>query len=223
MTSYIIVSFIFTILSIGTYIVAAPSLVIGTIQFSKDSILVPLNINCGGAQIPTSLHSMIGSKVTFEIPKAADLYHFDVLITQAAVKFEPKKYPDGTAVINTVDYLKIDPQDDYLLYELDFIDNQWVIKEKRVPESGKISDKTIIIECYPEWVQDFKGGSVVELPTLFLDNALVDVNQTEEELLDAVIKLELNAFDSKIMNAPMNRRTLTLADQKRIIIIDSMV
>ena len=219
MTSYLLVLLIFGIFSIGTQAVTAPSLIIGTIQFSKDSTVVPININCGGAQIPTSLHTTINSKITFEIPKSSDQYHFDVLVTQEKIEFEPKRYPNGDPVPNTVDYLTINPNSSYLFYEFEFINNGWIITKKGVPGNGRIPDKTIIIECYSEWVDHFEGGSIVELPTLFLNNNITGLSQTENDFKEALIKLELTALDSKIINAPTKQQIVTLADKKLTLII----
>lgn len=219
-TSYKALSLIFTILSTGLTSLAAPSLTIGTIQFSKDSTLVPININCGGTQITTTVYESLMPKITFEIPKATDQWHFDVLITTAKIELQLKQFPYQEEIQNTIDYLKINTQSSYKYYVLDFVNDAWEVTETRLPNSGQIPDRAIIIECYPEWVKDFKGGSAVELPTLFINNAVADLGATEEDFKEALIKLELAALDSNIIHAPMRRQTRTAADKKRILIMD---
>ncbi|HSC24606.1 MAG TPA: hypothetical protein VLB80_00105 [Candidatus Babeliales bacterium] len=222
-TSYHIVSLIFSIISTGSSVFAAPSLLMGTIQFSKDSTLRPININCAGTEIKTTLHETYASKITFEIPKANDQFHFDVLIMYAKIDSQPKKFPNGLEIPNTPDYLKIDIDIPYVYYSIDFINNIWVIAEKKLPENRQIPDRAIIIECYPEWITDFKGGSAVEIPTLFINNAIIGGEEAKEIIEEALIKLELTALDSRIFHKPMHRQTQVAPDKKRILIMDQVV
>jgi len=219
-TSYKALSLIFTILSTASSSLAAPSLLGGTIQYSKNSTLVATKVIYSGTEVVISAHETATPKVTFEIPKGSDQWHFDVLITPATIGYQLKQLPDHAGVHNTVDYLKIDPQASYKYYSLDFIENAWLIEEKQLPENGQIPDKTIIIECYPEWIQDFKGGSAVELPTLYLNNSTAELGATEEDFKEALVKLELTALDSKIINPPVRRKTQTISDKKRVLIMD---
>lgn len=219
-TSYKALSLIFTVISVHSNLLAAPSLIGGTIQFSKNSTLVPLNMNCGGTQITTATHETSLPKITFEIPKATNQTHFEVLITAAKIECQLKQYPDKTEIINTFDYLKIDPQSSYKYYVLDLIDDAWEIKEETLPATGQIPDRAIIIECYPEWINECKGGSTVELPTLYINNA--SERASEESFEEALIKLELTALDSKIIHAPIKRQIQTVSDKKRILIMDTI-
>ncbi|HEX4068519.1 MAG TPA: hypothetical protein VHX42_00315 [Candidatus Babeliales bacterium] len=218
-TSYKALSLIFTTLSINSNL-AAPSLIGGTIQFSKNSTLVPLNMNYSGTQITTATHETSLPKITFEIPKATHQTHFEVLVTAAKIEYQLKQYPDKTEIINTFAYLKINPESSYKYYVLDLIDSAWEIKEETLPESGQIPDRAIIVECYPEWISEFKGGSTVELPTLYVNNATD--RASEENFEEALIKLELTALDSKIIHAPIKRQIQTVADKKRILIMDTI-
>jgi len=221
-TSYKALSLIFAILSTASSALAAPSVLGGTLQFSKNSTLVDINIDFCGAQIATTSHDTAIPKITFEIPKSKDQWHFDVLITSTKIDFQLKQFPDQEVIQNTVDYLKIDPQASYKYYSIDFVDSAWEIEEKKLPETGRIPDRTIIIECYPEWIQDFKGGSEVEFPTLYLNNAIADLGATEEDFKEALVKLELAALDSKIIHSPVRRKTQTIPDKKRVLIMDLM-
>jgi hypothetical protein len=215
-----VVSFLVTVLSINSNLLAAPSLIGGTIQFSKNSTLVPLNMNYSGTQITTTIHETTLPKITFEIPKATHQTHFELLVTAAKIECQLKQYPDKTEIINTFDYLKIDPQSSYKYYVLDLIDDTWEIKEETLPATGQIPDRAIIIECYPEWISEYKGGSAVELPTLYINNA--NERASEESFEEALIKLELTALDSKIIHAPIKRQIQTVSDKKRILIMDTI-
>jgi hypothetical protein len=219
-TSYKTLSFVFTVLSAHSNLFTAPSLIGGTIQFSKTSTFVPLNMNCGGTQITTTTHETSLPKITFEIPKATHQTHFEVLVTAAKIECQLKQYPDKTEIINTFDYLKIDPQSSYKYYVLDLIDDVWNIKEETLSATGQIPDRAIIVECYSEWISEFKGGSAVELPTLYVNNA--SDRASEESFAEALIKLELTALDSKIIHAPIKRQIQTVADKKRILIMDTI-
>ena len=220
MTSYTALSLIFSILSTGSYTLAAPSLLGFTIQFSKNSTLVPMHINQAGNQITITKHETAQPKITFEVPKDTEVSHVDVIITPATIEFELKKFPNEKEIYNTIDYLKIDPQSAYKYYSLDFIDGAWDIKEETLAETGRLPDRALIIECYPDWITDFKGGSSLELPTLYVTNALNDLGSTEEDFQESLVKLELAALDSKIVHAPIRRKTQAISDKKRVLIMD---
>jgi hypothetical protein len=177
-------------------------------------------MNYSGTQITTATHETSLPKITFEIPKATHQTHFEVLVTAAKIEYQLKQYPDKTEIINTFAYLKINPESSYKYYVLDLIDSAWEIKEETLPESGQIPDRAIIVECYPEWISEFKGGSTVELPTLYVNNATD--RASEENFEEALIKLELTALDSKIIHAPIKRQIQTVADKKRILIMDTI-
>jgi hypothetical protein len=219
-TSYKALLLTFATISLQSHLLAAPSLIGGTVQFSKNSTFVPLNMNCGGTQITTASHETSIPKITFEIPKATHQTHFEVLVTAARIECQLKQYPDKTEIINTFDYLKIDPQSSYKYYVLDLVDDTWNIKEEMLPSTGQIPDRAIIIECYADWISEFRGGSAVELPTLYVNNA--NERASEESFAEALIKLELTALDSKIIHAPIKRQIQTVADKKRILIMDTI-
>jgi len=217
---YKILSLIFTVFSIINSSFAAPSLIGGTIQFSKDSTAVELNINYSGSQINTTFHATSSPKITFEIPKSNNQTHFELLITSAKIDYQLKERPDQMDIQNTIDYIKIDPKSSYKYYMLDLIDDVWQIKETILPETGKISDKAIYILCYPEWISDFKGGSSVEFPTLYLNNSLIKEKDSDEKFEDDLKKLELVAFDAHIFHTPTIRQVQ--AHEKRILLMESM-
>jgi hypothetical protein len=219
-TPYKALSLIFIILSTGSHSLAAPSLIGCTVQFSKDSTAIELSVNYGGSQITTTLHKTTTPKITFEIPKSITQTHFEVLITLAKIDYQLKGRSDQKDIQNTIDYIKIDPQSSYKYYILDLINDAWEIKEDTLPETGQIPDRAIIIECYPEWISDFKGGSAVELPTLYLNNAANDKKESNEKLEEDLIKLELTALDSKLFYAPIRRQIQTASDKKRVLIMD---
>lgn len=219
-TSYNALSLIFTILSTSSNSLAVPSLIGGTIQYSKGSSVAPLNINCAGTPITACVHDTSMPKITYEIPKSATQTHFEVLITVAKIDCQLKQRPDQIDIQNTPDYIKIDPQSPYKYYDLDLVDDVWEIKEQKLPATGQIPDRAIIIECYPEWISSFKGGSPVELPTLYINNATIKQGKSDEEFEEDLIKLELTALDSKIINAPIRRQIQTASDKKRILIMD---
>jgi len=222
-TSYKLLFLIFAILSTAQTVLGAPSSIGCTIQYTKNSTLVPLNVICGGTQPVVSTHETAMPKITFEIPKGSDQWHFDLLITAAKIDYQLKTLPEQEDFQNTVDYLKIAPKASYKYYTLDFIEDAWQITEQELPETGRIPDRAIIIECYPEWIQEIKGGSAVELPTLYLNNAIAILGETEEDFKESLIKLELTALDSKTIHSPMRRKTQTISDKKRILIMDLIV
>jgi hypothetical protein len=222
-SSYKALSLIFSILTTGGIDLNAQSLLMGTIQFTRNSTLLPIHIHCGGAQITTTMHETLTPKITFEIPKSNTQTRFYLLITPINVSGKLKPSLDENIFQNTVEYLTINPQSSYAFYVLDLIKNEddsyrWEIKKENVAENGQIPDKTIIIECYPDWIKDFKGGSGVELPTLFVDNTLIELSKSEEKFEEDLIKLQLTALDSNTMHAPTRRKIKTTGP--RILIMD---
>ncbi len=217
-TSYKALSLIFGFLSTGYPLCGAPAIVGLTIQFSKNSRVVTPKVDHSGNQVPVVAHEA-AKKITLEIPKNSDQTHIDLLITSATIEFQLKQSPDDLDIQNTIDYLKIDPQSSYRYYSLDFIDDAWQIKEEKLPQTGRIPDRAIIIECYPEWIVDIKGGSALELPTLYLNNTLDELGTTEEDFEEALVKLELTALDSKIIHSPIRRKIQPISD-KRVLIMD---
>jgi hypothetical protein len=218
-TSYKALSLIFALLSTGSTIISAPAILGLTIQFSKNSTLVAPKVDHSGNQIPVTVHET-AKKITVEIPKPSEQSHIDLLITSATIEFQLKPLSDRLEVQNTVDYLKIDPNASYKYYSLDFIDDVWQITEGKLPESGRIPDRAIIVEFYPEWITDFRGGSALELPTLYLNNGMDELGTTEEDFKEALVKLELTALDSNIVHPPVRRKMHTIADKKRVLVMD---
>ncbi len=222
-SSYKALSLIFTILSTGAIHLDAQSLLMGTIQFSKNSTVLPIHIHCGGTQVTTAIHEAISPKITFEITKANDQTRFYVLITPLNVSGKLKDNPNKDIFQNTVEYLTINPEAPYTFYVLDLVKKeedapyQWEIKTEELPATGQIPDRTIIVECYPDWIKDFKGGSAVELPTLFVENAL-ELAQSEEKFTEDLIKLQLTALESNTIHAPTRRKIKTTG--QRILIMD---
>jgi hypothetical protein len=219
-TSYTTLSLILVALSTTAPLIPAPSSIGATIQYSKNSSPVALNVISAGMQPIISMHETAMPKVTFEIPKGSDQWHFDLLITASKIDYELKQLPEQEDFQNTVDYLKINSNSSYKYYSLDFIDDVWQITEQTLPITGQIPDRAIILKCYPEWIQDIRGGSAVELPTIYVNNAIADLQISQDDFEEALVKLELVALDSNITHAPMRRKTQTISDKKRILIMD---
>ncbi len=92
---YKVLSLIFGILSTASSSLAAPSLLGGTIQYSKNSTLVATKVIYSGTEVIISAHETATPKVTFEIPKGSDQWHFDILITPATIGYQLKQLPDN--------------------------------------------------------------------------------------------------------------------------------
>src|SRR5262249_19505054 len=147
-SSYKALSLIFTILSTGAINLTAQSLLMGTIEFSKTSTVLPIHIHCGGAQVTTALHEAFLSKITFEITKESDQTRFYLLVCPLNVSGKLQKAPDETVLQNTFEYLKINPEAPYTFYVLDLTKDgetyHWNVTTEQLPETGQIPDKTII-------------------------------------------------------------------------------
>jgi hypothetical protein len=225
-SSYKALSLIFTLFSTGATLRSAQAPLMVTVQYTKNSTVVPINVNCGGIHITTSTHESGGvAKTTFEIPKSSEQTRFYCLVTSTNVGGKLKTMPEEVTYHNTFEYLAINPAAPYKFYAIDLVKDPILegttdpklpkkptyhveIKEEALPETGQIPDRTIIITCDPAWIMNIKGGTQAEF-TITLDNSLSEKFESEEKFEEAVIKLQLAALDSNTLHTPMRRKIKT--------------
>lgn len=234
---YKALSLILLIFSIGSTSLYSQSLLMGTIQFTKSASLDPIRIYYGGKIISTNAYETGIPKITYEITKNNEQNIFYLLITQTPLKHQLKNClnDDDDSTQNTIEYLKVHPETPYKLYELaltldtlsETTEQQispesyhWNIKEVSLSKTGQLPDATIIINYFATFVKMIKGGNAIELPTIFVDNSLIDQFGTQENFEDALIKLQLTSLDTDMLHAPIRRKMKN--DKHRILIMDTI-
>ena len=235
---YKALSLILLIFSTGCLNLYSQSLLMGTIQFTKSASLDPIRIYYGGKIISTNAYETNIPKITYEITKNNEQNVFYLLITQTPLKHHLKNClndEDDNNTQNTIEYLKIHPETPYKLYELvltldtlpEALDQQispesyhWNITEVSLSKTGQLPDATIIVNYFATFVKTIKGGNAIELPTIFVDNSLIDQFGTQENFEDALIKLQLTSLDTDMLHAPIRRKMKN--DKHRILIMDTI-
>jgi hypothetical protein len=233
---YKALSLILIILSTGHETLKPQSLLMGTIQFAKSAIIDPIRIYYGGKIIPTNEHETNIPKITYDIVKGNEQTTFYMLITQMPPKHQLKNAPDQDDDQNTIDYLAIHPETPYKFYKLELIKDEptasetqtiattssyhWNINEDLLPTTGKLPDTAIIINYFPTFIKAVKGGTGLELPTIFVDNSLIEHFGSQENFEDALIELQLASLHTDIIHAPVRRKMKN--DKQRLLIMDTL-
>ncbi len=117
---------------------------------------------------------------------------------------------------NTVDYLKILPDQPYIFYKLTLIEKvdeegnktySWLIESVALDkETGRIPDESIIVCLDPSHVDSLSGGSAFELPTINLKSDLIELLGSEELLQTDANRLLLSSIDSDTVHATINQK-----------------
>ena len=237
-----VVSLIFLILATAPAGLFARSLLMGTVQFPHiiDQLL-PRRVYYAGKIVRSDIDAR---RMLFEIPRGTRQNRFYILITEE-ISYQLKDLlePDGKQ--NTIDYLKVIPDQTYKFYVLDLIQDippfnqstsiatlknknlvsttptyHWEIREELLPETGEIPDAAIIICYFPEFVAGLKGGSNLELPTIVLRSDMLERAGSQDKLYEESIKLQLSSINSDTIHAPT--KCETRSDKQRMLIVYSM-
>jgi len=240
-----VVSLIFSILATAPTGLFARSLLMGNVQFPYTiKKMSPIRVYYAGKIIHSHSHEIGVPKVTFEIPRGKRQNRFYILITEE-ISYQLKDLLELNSKQNTVDYLKVIPNQSYKFYVLDLIQDtplfdqstsiealknknitsttptyHWEIREELLPESGEIPDATIVICYFPEFIAGLKGGSNLELPTIVLRSDMLERAGSQEKLYEESIKLQLASINSDTIHAPT--KCETKSDQQRMLIVYSM-
>lgn len=192
---------------------AATSLMVGTIQFPQSITTIPaIRVYSCGKKIPFQLCEVDheAKQFMFRIPQITKNSQFYILVSQE-IHFAAQAHKNQCLKSNTIDHLKVLPNQAYSFYELTLTDTKdaldkitpkWIIEKKELDKStGKIPDETIII-CYDPFCIDFlSGGSAFELPTITLKSNLIALLGSEKELQTLSNKMLISAIDSDTVHA----------------------
>lgn len=193
-----------------------------TIEFPKIVKKIPeLCIYHGGERFVGEVDTT-GRRSCFHLPIDRSCTSFTLLVTQD-LQFESEK--------NTVQFLKIDPQQPYKYYSMQLIrasrrrfpgsqqqqePDQWIIRPSRLSPDGRIPDETIILLMNPSYIDRVEGSNGFELPTLYIKDNVLDLAGSQQELLDQAVELVLSSLDYKPIHA--NLKTETRQDGEHLII-----
>ncbi len=174
----------------------------GAISFPRLLDAPNIRIYCGGNKIPCSVKDNI---VSFEFEENKYRSHFYIVITPT---FSFQMIED-----NVVDYAKLNPEQAYKFFEVTLLksERRWQVRELALPsDTGRIPDQAIII-CYdPEYIQKIDGGEVLQLPTIYIKDNILDLAGSEEKLHEQSIKyvlasLRLDPFHATTQQTMKNR------------------
>lgn len=239
MIYYRLVSLIFILLSTAFYQLEGRSRLKATLDFGPanlttvQSIHSPRIYHCGKI-IPTYPHG--GTKITFDIAKNNTQNRFFLLIVEEFSK-KWKTALEEDDYQNTVDHLRVKKDAPYKFFILDLVQDEqdtqdqsiealvkaeqktyhWEIHQETLPEDGSIPDSAIIIYYLPEMFKEIKGGSLLDLPTIYFNNECFAQNDTNT-MQDALLKLQLAAIDTDTIHAPTKRKIES--KNNRLLIMD---
>jgi hypothetical protein len=182
-----------------TQSVYTKQIVQGSIQFPSSVCTLPnIRVYYAGNKIGCEADHHT-KHLTFSVP-IQDVESTLYLLVAQSIQIESEE--------NTVKYLKVDPDYDYLLYRLELIRNhdeyEWAITSEVLSPSGKIPDSTVIVCFNPHYVSCISGGNTVTLPTLVLDNNLLDRLGSESRLHDLSCELLLACLDFDTIHSAIN-------------------
>lgn len=241
-----VVSLIFSILATAPASLFARSLLMGTVQFPHtiQQVVSPIRVYYAGRIIHSHGHAIGVPKVTFEITRGKRQNRFYILITPE-ISYQLKDLLELDSKQNTIDYLKVIPDQPYKFYVLDLIQDtppfnqstsiatlknknlasttptyHWEIREELLPETGEVPDAAIVICYFPEFVAGLTGGSNLELPTIVLRSDMLECAGSQDKLYEESIKLQLASINSDTIHAPT--KCETRLDKQRTLIVYSM-
>lgn len=234
----ILVSLIFAFFSITSYELEARSRLKAALHFDvspgKNELSHAPRVYYCGKIISTYPHG--NSQATFDIPKNSNQNKFYLLIVEEFSK-KPKDKLEEDDYQNTIDHLYVKKDTPYKFFVLDLIQDEqdiydqsmealvkteqkayhWEIHEETLSDAGNIPDSAIIICYFPSSLKEIKGGSLLDLPTIyFMNEALVQNDTTNTQ--DALAKLQLAVIDTDTIHAPTKRKIET--QNNRLLIMD---
>jgi len=102
---------------------------------------------------------------------------------------------------------------------------EWIISEEKIAENGKIPDDALIIIFNPDFVQNLKGGTELELPKIIIKQNILEIaggseeKLHEEEVILLMSSLDLNLIHSKItpqiQQKPSKKLVIAISDQEK--------
>ncbi len=199
---------------------------LGTIQFPSSISRIPsMRIYYSGNKIPT-VSDNEGKKITFSLN--ANVQKIHVVITPN-ISFHTS--PHDT---NIIDFLKADADYKYWVMTLDKkackkdsiialvepIEYEWTTKVDQLVD-GRIPDEAIII-CYdPTYINGVIGnGSSFELPTIQIQDNVLQLAGSESQLQDISAKLLLSCIDFDTIHTAIRREVKHQGHPKIILALD---
>lgn len=217
--NYIAFTFLFLLFSLKSIAtgISATSMA-GRIKFCSNPF--PVAIYHSGTKISSEINPHT-KELFFHVPKINNMTQW-IIITEPLsmqnfqVIYDP--YSEAQKDSNTIDYLKISPNQKYLLYKLSLKDQKWIIKEESLDESHRIPDNAIIVCCNPDFVSSIEGSNLLELPTIKMHHDPISLVGSEEEFNKVINQLTLASINMDTIHSRSSQvKHIKIADNRVII------
>jgi hypothetical protein len=192
----------------------AISIRMGTIEFPRSLKSIPsYEIFYEGQKIPTEID---GNKLLFTIPINRMQQRFFVIFME-----KPSFLIKETGFCgqqNTIEYLMLNENVSYRIFELKPFGNSWLCEEYLLPDNLMVPDNTIFVYIPPMYIDSLVGGNRFELPRIIIkQNILELIGGSLEELQKKADELSIEAINFNALHIPV-KETVRIAGNKRIVV-----
>ena len=94
----------------------------------------------------------------------------------------------------------------------------WEIKDIQLDTTQHLPDSTIIIFYDPKFIESLSGGNIVELPTIFIKNNIMNIIGSQVDLEEISAGLILGAIDFDPFHKPLEQRVQHLPTSTKTIL-----
>lgn len=175
----------------------------GSIKSTKGSLLTPIPYYYRGNW---GLLTPQNDLITFEIPADPKEKGLFLLITDIEPRPVSEQASDGSVIVNTFQHLELSPNASYRFFVLESSNQgKWSITEEKLSSDQTIPDKTITLLYFPELIVHIEGGSLSELPTIFI-NPLpdeLDTHLLQVEISERLLKMHMGAINLNTIHTPV--------------------
>lgn len=185
-------------------------LLLGTIQFPRNVVISEsIPVYTLGTCIKSTVHKE-NACITFDIPSNPRQTDYFIFVTDKKPIPVYKKGPDGKSSI-TVDYFTVDQTSAYQLFELHLVREQnenkvittrWTWSREKFQPKQRIPDHAIIILYDPSQIEELRGGTDLELPTIVIRH---DSSVESQQINESILKLQLESIDLNTFHAPIKQ------------------
>jgi hypothetical protein len=175
----------------------------GSIKSTKGSLLTPIPYYYRGN---SGLLAPQNDLITFEIPADPREKKLFLLVTDLEPRPVSEQAPDGSVILNTFQHLELSSNASYRFFILEVSDQgKWSITEEQLSSDRIIPDQTITLLYFPELIARIEGGSLSELPTVFI-NPLpheLDTHFLQAEISERLLKMHMGAINLNTIHTPV--------------------
>ncbi len=177
----------------------------GQIKSTKESISSSITYYyCGNSGVLMPQNDLI----TFEIPANTKEKRLYLLITDLELQPVPEQTNDGSIIFNTFQRLELASNASYRFFVLDQSETgQWTVSEEKLPNNRTIPNQTIVLLYFPELISHIAGGSLSELPTIFIDPLPEEKepHSLQAKTTERLLKMHLSAINLNTIHTPVKQ------------------